>query len=134
MVTITGSTLRANVYEHIYDTLTSASLLSSTANVVAAYKDTMTSFPYVVVNPISVSKDNPTFDRSSFDNQIVVLIDIFTKKNKDIDQITDQIDNLSALKSVSGLSLVSWDESVDFTPQNENKIHRKTITLGYKRR
>ncbi|WP_298752995.1 hypothetical protein [uncultured Arcobacter sp.] len=135
MVTINSSTLRANVFETVYDILTAANLLSSTVTVVGGYPDEDTiQYPIVAVERIDVSKDEPTFDRSTMKNEIVVPIDIYAKKNKQIDQITDEIDALSSLKSISGLMMVSWDESVDFSPQNNNKIHWKRINITYLRR
>jgi hypothetical protein len=134
MVTIASSTLRANVYETVYDILTSAYLLSSTVDVVASYKDTMTDFPYVVVNPISINKSNPTYDRTSMENTIIVKLDVYTRKKKEIDQISDEIDNLTTLKHITGLRFDSTDESIDFSPVNDNKIHNKSIILNYVRR
>ena len=134
MVTISNTTLRANVYETVYDILTAANLLGGSVTVTAAYIDSTESFPQVVVNPANISKDTFSFDRSNSTNTISVMIDIYTKKNKQIDQITDAIDSLSSLKSITGLQLTDWEESKAFEPQNNNKIHLKSITLVYKRR
>ena len=134
MVTINSSTLRSNVYETIYDTLTSANLLSSTATVRAAYPDEKdASFPMVIVNPVDVSKDNPTFDRTYWSNNISVMIDIFTKKNKDKDLIADEIDYLISRLNIPGISLVGISESNALEPTGGNKIHLKSVILTYKR-
>lgn len=134
MVTIESSTLRSNVWETVYDELVAANLLSSTVSVKSAYPDSQPSFPLVVVHPTNIEKEDWTFDRSSSRNNIEVLIDVYTKKSKQIDQITDEIDALSSLKTISGLMLVGWSESLAISPGNENKIHLKTLTLGYARR
>lgn len=134
MVTITGSTLRSNVFEHIYDTLTAANLLSSTVTVTASYIDGNQAFPQVVINPANVDKDEFSFDRSNSTNTINVVLDIFTKKNKDKDLIADEIDALSGLKNINGLIFTGWSESNALEVGNENKLHLKSIVLSYKRR
>ena len=134
MVTINKSTFRQNVYETIYDTLTSANLLSGTVTVTAAYIDDDQSFPQVVVHPITSNKDEWAFQKSNHTNHIKVMIDVWTKKNKERDQITDEIDSLSDLKSITGLSLEDWSESPALEPKNDNKLHLTTITIVYRYR
>jgi hypothetical protein len=132
MVTITSSTLRTNVYEYLYDTLTSAYLLSSTVTVTAAYIDSDNApFPQVVLHPIDIDKSDFSFDRTISKKDINVMIDIWTKKNKDKDQIADEIDNALGTLKIPGIHLVGWSESNALETPNENKIHLKTITLTY---
>ena len=134
MVTINSSTLRSNVYETIYDTLTSANLLSSTATVTAAYIDDKdASFPQVVVNAVDVDKENPTLNRTYWTNNISIMIDIFTKKNKDKDLIADEIDALISPLNIPGISLIGITESNALEPVGGNKIHLKSVTLTYMR-
>ena len=134
MVTITNSSVRSNIFETVYDVLTNANLLNGDVTVTAAYIDSADAFPQVVIHPVNVSKENWSFDRSGVRNNCEVLIDVWTKKNKNIDLISDEIDSLTSLKTVQGLMLVDWDESNAVDPYNQNKIHLKTITLGYARR
>lgn len=133
MVTINSSTLRSNVYETIYDTLTAANLLSSTATVTAAYIDNPSAFPQVVVNPVDVSHDDHSFDWTHSKKTITVMIDIWTKKNKDKDLLADAIDTLLRPLKISGLSLISITESNAFESPGNNKLHLKSMTLSYLR-
>jgi len=134
MVSINDTTLRANIYETIYDTLTAAHLLSSTATVTAAYIDSDTApFPQVVINPVDVDKDSFSFDKSISSKNINIVIDIYTKKNKDKDLLADEIDGVITSLSMSGVSLKGWTESNALEVPNDNKIHLKSIVLTYYR-
>lgn len=139
---ITDSTLRSSIFETIYDLINGASLeyynsagsSVTGVTVTAAYIDDEQSLPQVVINPANIAKDDPAFKRTKFTNNVQIMIDIYTKKNKNIDYITDQIDNLSGLKNIQGLQFNSSEESRAYPVENENKIHLKSITLNYKRR
>ena len=134
MVTITDTNLRQNIFESIYDALTNANLLSSTATVTAAYIDSDNApFPQVVVHPVNVSKDSFTFNRSVSEKNINIMIDIWTKKNKDKDVIADQIDAVIEPLKMGGVMLVGYSESNALETPSDNKIHLKTITLSYLR-
>lgn len=124
--------VRQTLFEAIYDALTAADLLSSTVTVTAAYIDNDSSaFPQVVVHPIDVSKDDFTFDRSYSTKDIRVMVDIWTIKNKDKDEIADAIDSVLSSTLTSGVSLVGWTEDNALEAPGGNKIHLKTITLNF---
>lgn len=126
--------LRQDLYESVYDALTSAYLLSSTATVTAAYIDSDTArFPQVVVNPVDVELENFTYDRTHSTKRIRIIVDIWTKKNKDKDIIADQISEIStsSLVGSTGCMLVGWTESNALEPQGGNKIHLKSISLDF---
>jgi hypothetical protein len=134
MVTINSSTVRQNVYETIYDTLTAANLLGSTVTVTSAYIDRDDApFPQVVVSPVDVDMDSFTFDRSFKVRNMTIDIDIWTKKNKDKDAIADEIDSLLSGLKIDGVSLVDWSESNALETPGQNKIHLKTIRIAYAR-
>jgi len=134
MVAINNGSMRANLYETIYDTLTSANLLSSTVTVTAAYiDDDDDKFPQVVIHPVDVSKSPLSFDRTHYSNDMSVMIDVWTKKNKEKDQISDEIDALLSPLKISGACLVDWSESNALEPVGGNKIHLKTIVISYRR-
>ena len=133
MVTISNSTVRANIYETLYDTLNSANLLSSTVTVTAAYIDSDSSFPQVVIHPVDVSHDMFGMDRVNSRKTANVMIDVYTKKAKEIDQITDEIDALVRPLKLPGITLVDWSEDRALSTDNDNKIHLKTITIAYMR-
>lgn len=133
MVTINNNTLRSNVYETIYDTLKAANLHSSTATVTAAYIDDNQAFPQVVVNPIEVGHSEHSFDWSHSRKEILVTIDVWTKKNKDRDLIADEIETLLRPLKINGLSLISISDSNAFETPSNNKLHLKTLQLNYLR-
>ena len=132
MVTIVDTSLRQSIFETLYDTLTTANLLSSTVTVTAAYIDSDDApFPQVVIHPVNVDKSDFTFNRSVNKKNINVMIDIWTKKNKDKDIITDEIDNIIDTLKMGGVMLNGWAESNALETPSNNKIHLKTITLTY---
>jgi len=133
MVTINNSTLRSNVYETIYDTLNGASLLSGTATVTASYYDDDQAFPQVVVNPVDVAHSEHSFNWDHSKKNVSIMIDIWTKKNKDKDLLCDEIDALLRPLAIAGLSLINWEESNAFESPGNNKLHLKSITLTYLR-
>ncbi len=140
-MTISDTSLRNSVYLEIKNLLSSAGLQyydnTDTAvtgvTITAAYIDDDRTFPQVVINNSNIAKSDFTFDKSAL-NTIQIMIDIYTKKAKNLDYITDQIDNISGLKSIQGMNLIAWDETKAYSPVNDNKIHLKSITLTYKRR
>ncbi len=132
MVTIVDTSLRQSIFETLYDTLTTANLLSSTVTVTAAYIDSDDApFPQVVIHPVNVDKSDYTFDRSVNKKDINIMIDIWTKKNKDKDIITDEIDAVLDTLKMGGVMLNGWAEANALETPSKNKIHLKTITLNY---
>ena len=131
MVVITSSSLRANIYETVYDTLTAANLLSSTATVTAAYIDNDSAFPQVVVYPVKVNKEGFTYDRTFGRESIQVMIEIYTKKAKHLDQLSDEIAITMQSLSMNSLQLIDVGEDIALSTDNSNKIHLKTLTYNY---
>lgn len=131
MVTISNTSLRANIYETIYDTLTSANLLSGSVTVTAAYIDEDAAFPQVIVYPVSVNKDGFTYDRSFGRELVKVMIEVYTKKAKDLDQITDELVPLLESLKMNSLQLLNYDEDIGLSTDNDNKIHQKIIIFNY---
>lgn len=124
--------LRQTLYEAVYDALTSANLLSSTATVTAAFIDSPTaSFPQVVVHPVDVNKRSFTFNKGNSYEDVRIMIDIWTRKNKDKDVIADEIDEVLSNNSFSGLSMVGWTESNAFESPGNNKLHLKTVIIDF---
>lgn len=133
MVTINTSTIRQNVWETVYDTLNDANLLSSTVTVTGAYIDEAKAFPQVVVKPVSLDTDEHTLNRDYLRRNIDVTVDIWTKKSKQIDQISDEIDAIGGLKDIAGVHWVGMTEDTAISPQNEQKVHLKTLVLSYRK-
>jgi hypothetical protein len=124
--------LRQNVFEAVYTALTNAYLLSSTVTVTAAFIDRSDApFPQVVVHPVDVNKDTFTYDRTYSRKDVRIMIDIWTKKNKEKDQIADQIDAVLESINLGYVQLVGWTESNALEPQGGNKIHLKSIILDF---
>jgi len=134
MVTITESTIRANVFEIVYDLLT-ASLSSGT--VTAAFIDDTPTYPQVVINPASVKLIKNTFNMSNRTRPIEMEIELYTTQNKEVDQISDEIDadlitNESNLAS-SGLVFDELEDSREDTIiLNGKKLHTKGILLKFR--
>ncbi len=133
MVTLTSSTIRQNLWETIYDTVKAANLLSSTVTVVSAYVDEDPSFPMIVINPVDKGRDNPSFNRANWTDNLMVEIEIYTKKAKQLDQLCDALDSLISPLSVTGVMLSGWVESKGYPTSNDNQLHLKSITLSYMR-
>lgn len=133
MVNIVESTARANVYETLYDSLT-ASLSQGT--VTAAFIDDQPTFPQVVINPARVSIRKLSLDRSSKEYVGETTIEIFAQKNKEIDEISDEIHadlatNESTLKGY-GLYINDLEDSNEATVfWNDQKIHTKSILVTF---
>jgi hypothetical protein len=134
MVTLNDSTLRQNVYETIYDAIKSIVWSGSlSVTVTAAFIDDDQSFPQVVVHPANIDYTNFTFNRSVSDKNIVIVVDVYTKKNKDCDIISDNIMNAIEGLSTPGMMLVDTSEDRDTADIEGLKIHNKMIALTYKR-
>lgn len=139
MVTISDATLRQNVYETVLDIL-STDVASSTSpiyqyTVTAAYiEGSQAPFPQIVLNPVDVDRSEPTFGTPTFRKDIRVLIDIFTKKNKQKDIAADRVMALLDNTAWSGVSLTGVTESNALETPGENKVHLKSIALTFLRR
>jgi hypothetical protein len=139
MVTVSESTLRANVYETIYDLLSagvsSTSFPVSGVTLSAAYIDESQKIPQVVINPADVEYTEFSFGRNVGKKEIRVLIDIYTKKNKDKDQIADYIANSLTTNAFVGFYLANLSDSNAFeTPGMGSKIHLKSLACTFVRR
>lgn len=135
MVTLNDTTLRANVWETVYDLLVAANLGASTVTVTSAYIDDVPTFPQVVVRPIQKSNSDYTIDstHSTSTKQINVIIELYTKKALQIDTISDEIEN--TITNIAGLSKVTFDSMPgEGRDVNGNKIHMNVITVGFVRR
>ena len=137
---ISNSSLRNSIFNEIKTLITgikyynNKNVLTTGVTVTAAYVDDDAKLPQIVINTANVSKDEPSYDRSNMTNTVQVMIDIYSNSKRNEDYICDQIDNISGLKTISGLMLIAWDETQAYSPVNDNKVHLKSITLTFKRR
>lgn len=135
MVTITEAAIRQNVYETIYDIINGISFTtSSTPTLTAAFVDSSQAFPQIVLHPVDIVKDNRTFGIGAFDKEIRILIDIWTKKNKDKDIIADEIHVALDATSFSGILWVGCEESNALESPGNDKLHLKSVTLTFMRK
>lgn len=134
---VSNTTLRQNVWETVYDVINGITFSTDdSVTVTAAFIDKEQTLPQVVVNPVDVTYNQFSFGAHSFDNTFTILVDIFTKKNKDKDIIADDL--MSAIIGNSSftdfhLSNVSESNALE-TPTDGLKYRLKTITLNFVRR
>jgi hypothetical protein len=133
MVNITLANARANIFETLYDSLTSS---LSAGTVTAAFIDDTPTFPQVVINPASISIKKLSLDRVAKQYDGFVEIEIFAKQNAQVDSISDEIHsdlntNESTLKGF-GLYLGDIEDSNEETVfYNNQKIHTKAIKINF---
>ncbi len=136
MVTITDASLRNTTYETIYDTLfgnIGSYTSSSQPSIKASYTGEEKNLPEIVLYPIDVSEEDFNFGQANGSKEIRVMIEVYTKKMKDLENLAE---NISVLMTavVAGLQLRGTDESTAFTTPNLNKLHQKVLTYTYVRK
>jgi hypothetical protein len=130
---VTVSRIRELVFENVYDKLT-ASLSAGT--VTAAFIDDIQTFPQVVINPATISVDNLVLNRGTKMYNAEVEIEIFSKKNKQIDTITDEIiTDFTASESSYRTANMYLQDIEDTTEEtviwNNTKVHMKSILVNF---
>jgi len=138
-MTISNSSLRQNVFEEIYDLLKAKADAedfgtATQPNVVASYIDDINAFPQVVIGSANVDEDEYTFDRSNSLKNIVIIIDIYTKKNKNRDILSDNVNTFMKETKIAGITLFNVGEGTAINLDKESKIRNKTITYTFIRR
>ena len=136
MVTITNNTIRNTVYESIYDILNAnvgSYNSSSQPSVKAGFTGDSKNLPEIVLYPIDVDKTDYNFGQANPNREVRVMIEIYSKKMKDLDILADDIDVLLD-SEISGLQLLGKGESTAFETTNQNKLHLKTLTFTYLRK
>lgn len=140
MVTITDSRIRHTVFETIYDAINADKSTyngSSTPSLYGGHPDwNSISFPCIIVNPVNVDEDEYTVDtvRGSTTKGIVVVVEVFGKSNKDIDNLSDGISNTMRSVIEQGLFLVGVSEDDGVLIPNDGKLKQKSLTFSFKRR
>ena len=139
MVNINKESMRQDVFEIIYDSLkakaTNSSYgTSSQPTITASYVDSDEALPEIVIGRTNPDKEEPVFNRSNYTNNNILEINVYSKSNKDIDILSDNIDTFLHENKYQGITITSWDEEDDIYLSNENKIRSKTITINFKNR
>lgn len=146
MVTISNSTIRANIFETIYDSLSAGlastdfvATVSAAPTVTAAYIDgDQDAFPQVVVQPVEIDKAAGTFSKTAdvSPKTARVIITVYTTgpgSNKDRDLIGDKIDNIISTTKYPGITLVDSSDNTATTTLGGNKIRARTMSYSYRR-
>lgn len=139
MVTISDSSLRANVFETVYDLVNSnksswTTVGSKTINLYAKLPDDNPVFPCIIVHPVVVDKDTYSMDRTTMNKNVLVVLEIYSIHNKDIDTIADGLTSIFDTNKIKGITLISMSEDIGDLIPNNSKLKQKTITINYLRR
>lgn len=137
MVTISDSTIRNNVYEILYDLINSSKSGYNNPALYGGYPDVKTiSFPNIILHPININESEYVIgtNRSSTTKEIVVQIEIFSEKNKDLDIISDGLTSTIRGATFSGFFLNSVSEDNGLSVNNDSKLKQKTLSLMFMRR
>jgi hypothetical protein len=122
------------VYDLIYANRTSFNA-SSTPTVIGGHPDFNTlTFPTIIINPVEVGEEQFTLDGSSTNKSITVIVEVYTKKEKDLDDIGDGLTLLFRTNTINGLSYNGCSESNGVSLVNESKVKQKTLSLSFFRR
>lgn len=137
-MTVTDSSLRRSLWTDVRTIIFNnkgSFGASKIPSVYAKLPDTSPAFPAIVIRPVNTSKDEWTIGTRSVSTKILpIIIDIFAKKNEDIDLISDAIDVYMTSNAISGVFVVGWEESTGEVFPTDAKIKLKTITITFKRR
>lgn len=145
MTDVALATLRADCWTNI---LSAVNVMASTLGVSTvtgafpAYDKLLeTKFPIIV---ISNARSEKVAFKSSVNNQtserdVVILIDVYTKKNVELDTITDGLCNYFEANedTLFGAKAMYWLEVEESEPnqiqlEQGNRLHNKTITIMFK--
>lgn len=133
---ISDSTLNVSVFETIYDKLYNnigSYHSSSQPSVKASYNEKDQVFPIIVLNPITKDNSNYTYGQNNPNKDILVIIEIYAKKNKDRDILRDDIEVL--LKTpIPGIQMTNYSDAVDYDGSNNNRLFSATISISYLRK
>lgn len=137
MVTVTNATVRSNIFENIYDGLTTE---MTGWTVTSSFIDNSKGENFtdqIVINPIQIGSQQIVLNRSLKEQPVVIRIDIYSKKAKRIDEATDKIANYfntneTSIADNNGLDDMQFvDNEGDTFYLNQQKIHTKTLALNF---
>ena len=139
MVMITKNNLRQSVFETVYDLLKAKATsedygTSSQPTITASYIDDEQVFPQIVIHSPTIDQDEYTLSQSLPDQEIRILIDVFTQSNKNKDILADNINQFLDETIITGISLLGFNENDAINLDFEDKIRIKSLTYTYKRK
>ena len=136
---ISDSTISQSVWTEVRSALVAASITTSigstvlNANITAQYPDKVVSKPQIVILPVRVSEDTYKFSGTTGRRTITVTIECYSDKSLGVDQLADGVKNALVTTTIDGLSVIGVDEDYAFTSPGDNKMHLKTVSVGYLR-
>lgn len=136
---IVDSTIREDVWNTLRDGL--GTFIGTTTTIIAAYPDTSRSSfdDFIVLNPINVENEQIVLTKDRKNRSITANLDIYSKKNITIDQLSDKIEDYfiteEASLSAEGLEFINSvdGDSGEIEDINNNKYHVKSIAAFFDR-
>lgn len=114
---ITKNTLRKSIYSTIYNHINnnvSDPQARSKQWIFSSYPDyTATNFigyPIIVINKAEIDKSFETFDNANAENNVNIIIGIFSTKASVVDQVSDSLDIAMAMKIDKSLTHTDYSE------------------------
>lgn len=106
----------------------------SGVSVNATYNDKNKGKGQVVITPAFVNESFDKFGGSEGKKAITVILTIYADKPLTMDQTADEVRVLIKANDISGIDLIGIEEDYAFDLSNtENKLHSKTLSIGYMR-
>lgn len=136
-MTINNTSIRQDVWDTIYTAVHSGIYTTEvTPTVTAAYIDgSHAPFPQIVISPIELDKSDFMLgeDRTVYTRNISINITIYTKKNIDLDVLSDEVDVIMT-QNFDGICLTEQNEIAGVIFPNEQKLRLKTLSYDFIRR
>lgn len=140
MVTILDSAIRSTIYETIYDLINTDKATygaSAIPTLYGGYPDVASiTYPNIIILPVSVDEGEFTVDttRNSTTKTINVTVEVYAKKNKDLDFLADGVSATIRDNTFSGAFLTAVNEGTNFLFPNDQKVKSKNLTFTFVRR
>jgi len=140
MVTISDTRIRNTVFETVYDLINGAKSGYNTVSTPTLYGGhpdlDSVSFPAIIINPITVSEADYTVDstRNVTTKNIVVVVEVYSKGNKDVDNLADGVTYTLRNSTFSGAFLTGVQDDDGVLFPNDGKVKQKTLTFTFMRR
>lgn len=139
MVTVTKSTIRANIYKNFYDLINAISGFNGT--VFPKYgdkvRDSIDDYPAIIIYPASVPKpEDLTVKKGRVFGSII--IEVYATNDKDADALSDKINNkideslhTLSLQGIRMVKLDDDDDDIDIRGKIKGFVKTLTYTFEY---
>lgn len=137
-MTVSDSTLTADIFTSIRTKLVAANLAITDGDVYAAsigasFNDKNPTRPQIIITPISYDEGTFKFSSKEGKKTINVVIDVFYKNTLGIDVLSDRVVDVIKANDIEGLNLIGVTTDYAFSSPGDNKWHLKTLTFGFDR-